>query len=160
MKIQKSLVVLALIVSLSASSPVFAEQTAGESHKARTWLAIGGFLGGLFAGGMMSYWCTAKTNHSAQTGIILGTAVAGGVGGYFLGRAIDKSQAAKRAQDAAIIKQAQAKAAEAVVNSYQGRFHTDEAIDGKVAPVNPFNKDRLDSDRGSVSVPENRNNSK
>jgi len=101
MKYSKWIVVTALVLLTAGES--FAQQPAalpGPSHKCRTILtpagAAGGFAAGLFIG--LSKFDDAVYSERKVTTTALIGAAGGGVGGYFLGRALDKHRDRSRAQ--------------------------------------------------------------
>ena len=101
MKYSKWIVVTALVLLTAGES--FAQQPAalpGPSHKCRTILtpagAAGGFAAGLFIG--LSKFDDAINSEQKVTTTALIGAAGGGVGGYFLGRALDKHRDRSRAQ--------------------------------------------------------------
>src|SRR4030095_13464604 len=77
------------------TSPAFGQQTgstpSGESHKYRTIMTIagagGGFTGGVLLG-IAGFDDAINSDRKVWTTAIVGAA-AGGVGGYFIGRALD-----------------------------------------------------------------------
>ena len=101
MKYSKWIVVMALVL-LTTSESFGQQPTAlpGPSHKYRTILtpavAAGGFAAGLFIG--LSKFDDAVNSERKVTTTALIGAAAGGVGGYFLGRALDKHRDLSRAQ--------------------------------------------------------------
>ena len=100
MKYSKWIVVMALVLFTANES--FAQQAAAPapSHKYRTILtpaaAAGGFAAGLFIG--LSKFDDAINSEQKVTTTALIGAAGGGVGGYFLGRALDKHRDRTRAQ--------------------------------------------------------------
>jgi hypothetical protein len=106
--------VMALFFSLAGISEAFAANSrdgaSGESHTYRNVCALGlGALGGL-AGVSIAF----ETSHSygGRAAIGLSSIAAGIVGGYFIGRKIDKSHAAKAKPDPQAVKTALRIAAE------------------------------------------------
>src|SRR5262245_40845248 len=90
--IKRSICTLLVVVT---STSAFAQQSSspsGESHKHRTILTLagggGGFAVGLFAG-LAAFDDATNSDHKVWTTAIL-AGVGGAVGGYFLGRALDK----------------------------------------------------------------------
>jgi hypothetical protein len=77
------------------TSPAFGQQTGstapGESHKYRTIMTIagagGGFTGGVLLG-IAAFDDAVNSDRKVWTTAIVG-AVAGGVGGYFIGKTLD-----------------------------------------------------------------------
>lgn len=92
---RRGLALCSVLVFLSGSS-VFAQQPSGsgESHKYRTIFTIAGGGGGaaigLFAG--LSAFDDATNSESKVTTTAVLSGIGGAVGGYFLGRAIDRSK--------------------------------------------------------------------
>jgi len=91
---KKRIVLLPLLLCLIAASPAFAQQAVpkGKSSKYRTILTIagagGGFVLGVFAG-IGAFDDSINSSRKVWTTAII-TGAAGGVGGYFLGRSLDK----------------------------------------------------------------------
>ena len=101
MKYSKWIVVTALVLLTASES--FAQQPAAlpsPSHKYRTILipagAAAGFAAGLFIG--LSKFDDAVNSERKVTTTALIGAAGGGVGGYFLGRALDKHRDRSRGQ--------------------------------------------------------------
>jgi hypothetical protein len=87
--------ILLLLLVLLMRSTAFSQQTPseeGESHKYRTIMTITG-TGGGFAGGVLLgialFDDAVNSDRKVWTTAIVGAA-AGGVGGYFIGRALDQ----------------------------------------------------------------------
>jgi len=87
----RNISVLLLIVTLFSAIPAHAQQTA-PSHKYRTILTIagggGGFVAGMFVG-FAKYDDAINSDRKIWTTSLVG-AGAGAIGGYFIGRALDK----------------------------------------------------------------------
>jgi hypothetical protein len=101
MNYSKWIVVTALLLLTASES--FAQQPAAlpsPSHKYRTILtpagAAGGFAAGLFIG-LSKFDDAVNSERKATTTALIGAA-GGGVGGYFLARALDKHRDRSRAQ--------------------------------------------------------------
>jgi len=95
-----------------------AQSSSGKGRKERHVGRIIGSIGGAF-GGMLLGWAISDDDATDSTQKLVRNAAlcaaAGGVGGYFLGRAVDKRLAYTPRPDTLTIRQAQARATEAVV---------------------------------------------
>lgn len=103
-------ILLVGITSISA----FGQQSSppsGESHKYRTILTLagggGGFAVGLFAGLAVLDDATNSDRKVWTTAILAG--IGGGIGGYFLGRALDRRKGTSVTWNAAEFEQSQAR---------------------------------------------------
>src|SRR5687767_5140290 len=104
--------VLALVLLSSA------DLSAKERHVVRILGTIGGAVLGVFAGYLVSDDDAVEaTKKLTRNAAILGTA--GGVGGYFLGRAVDKRISYDTRPDPVRIRQAQIRAVDTVVERIQ-----------------------------------------
>ena len=111
-RIKLAIPVLALVLISSA------DLSAKERHIGRIVGTIGGAVLGVFAGYLVSDDDAIEaTKKMTRNAALLGTA--GGVGGYFLGRAVDKRISYDVRPDPAHIRQAQVRAVDTVVGSIQ-----------------------------------------
>ena len=110
MKIRTKAAISVLALVLMSSSNLFPK----ERHVGRIVGTIGGAVLGVFGGYLVSDDDAVEaTKKMTRNAILLGAA--GGVGGYFLGRAVDKQFSYDNRPDPARIRQAQARAVDAVV---------------------------------------------
>jgi hypothetical protein len=96
-RLKKITILWTLLLSLFAANSGFGQQPArkSESSKFRAIFTIGGAGGGFalgLAGGVAAFDDAINSDQKVWTTAIL-AGVAGGVGGYFLGRALDKRSA-------------------------------------------------------------------
>ncbi len=89
-----SFVLMLAAALLLSVTPALAEGIPGEQKTFRTVCAVGGIIGGALVGWGIGLAATDRYE-GAGGGAVVGT-VGGGVGGYFLGRMIDKNQARNR----------------------------------------------------------------
>ena len=97
---KKQILMISALIVL-ACGPAFAQQPAQaavESHKYRTGLTLAGAGGGFVAGlyvGLNVYDDAVNSDRKVWTAAIAGSA-GGAVGGYFLGRILDKRHPPKK----------------------------------------------------------------
>jgi hypothetical protein len=95
--LKKKPIMWSLVLSLLTANSGFGQQPAGktESSKFRAILTTGGAGGGFalgLAGGLAAFDDAINSDRKVWTTAIL-AGIAGGVGGYFLGRSLDKRSA-------------------------------------------------------------------
>lgn len=118
MKLRAVLTVSLLAFALTCSSEVFAQSSTSTTRKERHIWRIVGTISGVF-GGIALGWAISDDDalNATQKAVRNMTicAAAGGVGGYFLGRVVDKKLAYRAQPDMFTIRQAQARALDSVV---------------------------------------------
>jgi hypothetical protein len=117
MKMRFTWAVAVLAVALAVPGEGFAQSSGGkkERHFGRIIGTIGGAVGGLALGWAISDDDVPEATRKAVRNMAL-CAAAGGVGGYFLGRAVDKHIACVPRPDSLTIRQAHSRAADAIVD--------------------------------------------
>jgi uncharacterized protein YcfJ len=108
-----------------STAGAFAEHAPGERHTFRTLLTIGGAVGGAVAGAAIgeqsgSGWDFGR---NAAVGGVIGFSC-GLVGGYFVGRKIDKGRIPKATPDVdpQKVKAAQSRAMDQMIKEYSARL--------------------------------------
>jgi hypothetical protein len=94
---KRKIVLSVCVIALLAASSSFAQQAApkSESSKYRTIFTLGGAGAGFalgLGGGLAAFDDAVNSNRKVWTTAIL-AGIGGGVGGYFIGRALDKHKA-------------------------------------------------------------------
>ncbi len=131
---RKSTALIAVTFLLVSAANAFAEHAPGERHTFRTLLTIGGAVGGLAAGIAIGNTDDGSWQRNSVVGGIVGLSC-GIVGGYFLGRKIDKSRIpkAKPASDPQKVQESLNRAMDLVAKEYAARL-------ARPAPEQPSGK--------------------
>ncbi len=119
MAARKTSALMLMAFLLLNATLAFAEHAPGERHTFRAILTTVGAIGGIAAGTGIGY--SAGGTDGAAVGFLVGLPC-GIVGGYFLGRKIDKSRIPKTTPDPQKIKEAQKKVVETLMRESATRF--------------------------------------
>jgi MFS family permease len=123
MIIRKTSILTVVAFLLISATGAFAEHAPGERHIFRTILTIGGGFGGAVAGAYIGDTGGANWERNSVVGGVVGLSC-GIVGGYLLGRKIDKSRIpkAKPDPDPQKAKQSMNRAMDLVTKEFAARF--------------------------------------